>query len=102
MNYLNVGSDYFPGRVAEETRLCQKTLNNKSYKPLDERHLKHAHLVCSSFLEASYDSAVFFQPADRSLDNVSLLGLLFVEGNGAEISILIRFGGNDWLDNSFE
>ena len=65
---------------------------------MDEGHFEHAGEVLGGLLESREDASAFFQPADQSLNDVSLAICVAVEHNRPGISVFVFLGGNHRLD----
>ena len=69
---------------------------------MDESHFEHTGKVFGSFLEPREDAPAFFQPADQSLDDVSLAIRFLVEHDRSGIPVFVFFGGNHGCDFQFQ
>jgi hypothetical protein len=69
---------------------------------VDERHFKHTGEVFGGFLEPAENASAFFQPADQSLDDVSLAIRFLVEHDRSGIPVFVFFGRNHWCDFQFQ
>jgi hypothetical protein len=65
---------------------------------VDERHFEHAGEVLGGFLKSCEDSSAFFQPADQSLNDVSLAICVTVEHDRPGVPVFVLLGGNYRLD----
>jgi hypothetical protein len=69
---------------------------------VDEGHFEHAGVILDGFLEPREDASTFFQPANQSLDDVSLAICVAIEVNRPGIPILVFLGGNNRRDLQLE
>ena len=69
---------------------------------MDEGHFEHAGEVLGGFLEPREDASAFFQPADQSLDDVSLAICFAVERDRSGVPVFVFLGGNHWRDFQFQ
>ena len=69
---------------------------------MNESHFKHTGEVLGGFLEPREDASAFFQPADQSLDDVSLAIRFLVEHDRSGIPVFVFFGGNHGCDFQFQ
>ena len=69
---------------------------------MDESHFEHTGEVLGGFLKPREDASAFFQPADQSLNDVSLAICFTVEHDGAGVPIFVFFRGNHRRDFQFQ
>ena len=69
---------------------------------MDESHFKHTGEVLGGFLEPREDASAFFQPADQSLNDVSLAIRFLVERDRPGIAVFVFFRGNHRCDFQFQ
>lgn len=62
----------------------------------DEGEGDHAAEILCRLLESREDPAAFFQPTDKSLDNVTAPVCLFIELNGSRRPVLVLLRWNHW------
>ena len=69
---------------------------------MDESHFEHTGEILGGFLKSREDASAFFQPADQSLDDVSLAICFSIERNRTDISVVTFLAGNDRRDFQFQ
>lgn len=69
---------------------------------MDEGQLDHGSVVGGGLLESSEDAAALFEPADQSLNDVSVAVGLPVELDQPCIAVLVGLGRNHRFDAVFE
>lgn len=69
---------------------------------MDESHFEHTGEILGGFLKSREDAPAFLEPADQSLDDVSLAIRLPIELNRSGIPILVFLGRNHRRDFQFQ
>ena len=69
---------------------------------MDESHFEHTGEVLGGFLKSRENTSAFFQPADQSLNDVSLAVYFPIKYDGPGVSVFVFFGGNHRRDFQFQ